>query len=624
RKENSKFMSSLSAYRKNKSHRKVGAVDGSLKTTGQHDSVEHAAAAGDVGGPETKQYQTETEALPNMVDSTVATTESETNATDTEQRGPPSLGSFFDQQQQQQQQPPSLGSLLEQRHSHEFRAEVLRHNSDDSSVAIMAENFEKDAVTSSEWDETGNDGGGISDYMGWANLAIQACDTESVRGFEHSQNLDYQNYDDDDSTIATNYYDDDASIVSGMATPRGNNADNSYFDDYQSTGNFVDNVPSVTAKVAASILFNDSESEATSVDQNKHGHNNNSNNNNPYGDYGRSPTKESELIDMALSFNDVGLDAGLSFGGDVGFDDGLGGFGGHAMNNDLGPVGFDSSGGGGDFGGHQPFNEPHSPKGNKDEGEEKKAPTTATKSWFEGAKVAIASRTREQLEETVATALEQSEDACDVSMITTHVADVTNPQQVEKMVSDIVKEWGGLDILINNAGGAQNPKGPVDTLNDPEPLSSLLKLNVVGPHIVTNAVCRLAMAMTQDGGGRILNISSKAGKVGLPNYSFYVASKFALEGMTASWAKELKERNIVVNSISPGMVDTQSFPKPAGKPGVRSALSIRDCLLFALTSGMEYTGHYVHVDEYDALIKEKDTEAANEAWKQIDERPFVV
>jgi NAD(P)-dependent dehydrogenase (short-subunit alcohol dehydrogenase family) len=143
---------------------------------------------------------------------------------------------------------------------------------------------------------------------------------------------------------------------------------------------------------------------------------------------------------------------------------------------------------------------------------------------------------------------------------------------------------------------------------------------VVGPHIDTNAVTRLAMKEN----GRILNVSSKAGKVGLQNYSFYVASKFALEGMTSSWAKELKERQIIVNSLSPGMVNTKSFPKPPDKKGVRTSESIRDCLLFALTSSMGFTGHYVHADEYDMVIQQKGEAAANEAWKCIDETQFQV
>jgi 3-oxoacyl-[acyl-carrier protein] reductase len=244
----------------------------------------------------------------------------------------------------------------------------------------------------------------------------------------------------------------------------------------------------------------------------------------------------------------------------------------------------------------------------------------------EGAQVAIASRSACELQGTLdlmasATTTNNNnnnnkeEDPRTKMMML--LADVTNPQQVESMVQAIVEKWGGLDILINNAGGGQQPKGPVDTIES-EALTKLLQLNVVGCHIVTSTVLKLAMPND----GNIVNISSKAGKVGLPNYSLYVASKFALEGMTSSWAKELKERNIVVNSLSPGMVNTQSFPKPPGKAGVRSAESIRDCLLLALSSssGMKYTGHYVHADELD-LVRSKGL-PDTQAWKPIDEPNF--
>ena len=225
----------------------------------------------------------------------------------------------------------------------------------------------------------------------------------------------------------------------------------------------------------------------------------------------------------------------------------------------------------------------------------------------QGAQVAITSRTRLELEET--SKLSKSK------ITNLFEADVTNPHQVDSMVQDLTKSWGGLDILINNAGAAQRPKGSVDTL-DSQDLQNLLQVNVIAPQIVTSAV--LKHAMPKD--GRILNISSKAGKVGLSSMSFYVASKFALEGLTSSWSKELYDRNIIVNSISPGMIDTQSFPKPPDKPGVRTAQSIEDCLLLVLTTDKEYTGHYIHVDELD-MVREAGL-PDTDALKPIDEPSF--
>lgn len=278
----------------------------------------------------------------------------------------------------------------------------------------------------------------------------------------------------------------------------------------------------------------------------------------------------------------------------------------------------------------------------------------------EGARVAITSRTPSELKETIALARTRAAqmttpsssptttgpcttDTDTVSTMAMYVTDVKKKSEVERMVQAIVDDWGGIDIAVNNAGGSQGPKGTVDELDDDGQIfRNLLQLNVVGVHLVTSAVVRLAMKDDHNdednsnvGGsvvrGQVLNISSKAGKVGFPNMSFYVASKFALEGMTSSWSKELKDRKICVNSLSPGMVDTKSFPKPPGKPGVRSAESIRDCLLFALrlstttsttgsSSGMDFTGHYVHADELD-LVREKGIPDVT-AWKPIDETPF--
>ena len=121
--------------------------------------------------------------------------------------------------------------------------------------------------------------------------------------------------------------------------------------------------------------------------------------------------------------------------------------------------------------------------------------------------------------------------------------------------------------------------------------------------------------------GHIINISSKAGKVGLPSMGPYVASKFALEGLTSTLAAEASSASdggIRVNSISPGMVDTRSFPKAPGRPGVRTAESIKDALLFLL--GSDASGSYLHVDEYDEAVAAGTPEMA---LKSINESPFT-
>ena len=247
----------------------------------------------------------------------------------------------------------------------------------------------------------------------------------------------------------------------------------------------------------------------------------------------------------------------------------------------------------------------------------------------EGAKVAACSRTKSELEETAATATVSvtKDDSCIVDSenagatetttstndassgivkeyhpIEIFEVDLTDKIQVENMVSSLVGKWGGIDILINNAGRGQAQKGPAYLL-DGEDLTNILNINVVSVHTVTSSVLRNSMRTNSNAnGGRIINVSSRAAKKGFPNMSFYVTSKFALEGYSATLAQELKDDNIYVNTISPGMVDTQSFPKPAGRKGVRSAESIKDGLLLLL--GSNKTGHYLHVDELD-LVRAK-------------------
>jgi len=242
---------------------------------------------------------------------------------------------------------------------------------------------------------------------------------------------------------------------------------------------------------------------------------------------------------------------------------------------------------------------------------------------LEGAQVAICSRTKSDLEETSST-LFASLSPLDAAVSSScpemeiYVTDLTKEEEVEFMVSSIVQKWGGIDILINNAGKGQAVKGPAHTLKAQD-LASLLDVNIVAVHTVTSAVLRHSM-LKNLGFSRILNVSSRGGKIGIPNNSFYTASKFALEGYSASLAQELKDHNIAVNTISPGMVNTRSFPKPEKRKGVRTAESIKDGLLVFL--GHNITGHYLHVDELDQ-VREKGLDDSV-ALKPIDEATFLV
>lgn len=227
----------------------------------------------------------------------------------------------------------------------------------------------------------------------------------------------------------------------------------------------------------------------------------------------------------------------------------------------------------------------------------------------EGAEVAILARTQLELESVVKEATTRGVPT-PLRMLT---ADVTDEASVDAAVASLVADMGGIDVLLNNAGGSCT-KGPLREQSAAD-FRALLELNAVSVLIVSAAVMR--HAMVRQGRGIIINISSRAGKVGLAGMAPYVASKFAVEGLTATLAAEGRELGIRVNSISPGMVDTRSFPKAPGRPGVRTADSIRDGLLYLLASGV--TGAYLHVDEFDEAVAAGRPESA---LKQIDERPF--
>lgn len=260
----------------------------------------------------------------------------------------------------------------------------------------------------------------------------------------------------------------------------------------------------------------------------------------------------------------------------------------------------------------------------------------------EGARVAICSRTKSELEDTASvaatgtattgTATSNGKDTTDHVQnypIEIFQVDVSNQDQVEAMVSSIVEKWGNIDILINNAGIGQQTKGHIHTLKS-EDLEQIVKINVVSVHIVTstvlnkcmkNATCTNNNSLQNDNDeirGRIINVSSRAGKRGIKNLSFYVTSKFALEGYSATLAEELKDDKILVNTISPGKVNTMNFPKEAATSDVRSAESIRDGLLVLLNTLK--TGHYLHVDELD-LVRSKGLDCSL-ALKQINEQFF--
>lgn len=129
-------------------------------------------------------------------------------------------------------------------------------------------------------------------------------------------------------------------------------------------------------------------------------------------------------------------------------------------------------------------------------------------------------------------------------------ADVTQPESIETMVRDAESHLGPLDIAVNNAG-VISIMG-VEKL-DAERWDSLMAVNARGVFLCTQAEVNV---MRPRRFGRIINVASICGKVGLPDLSHYCASKFAVVGFSNSVAKELADEGITVNALCPGIVGT--------------------------------------------------------------------
>lgn len=130
-------------------------------------------------------------------------------------------------------------------------------------------------------------------------------------------------------------------------------------------------------------------------------------------------------------------------------------------------------------------------------------------------------------------------------------ADVSNETEVKEMVSKVIKEWGSLDVLVNNAGIT---KDNLLMRMKEEEFDQVIDTNLKGVFFCMKAVSRQMMKQRS---GKIINISSVVGLTGNPGQVNYVAAKSAVIGMTKTAAKELASRNILVNAVAPGFIETE-------------------------------------------------------------------
>ncbi len=134
------------------------------------------------------------------------------------------------------------------------------------------------------------------------------------------------------------------------------------------------------------------------------------------------------------------------------------------------------------------------------------------------------------------------------------VVDVMDRGQVQMMADRTLEEFGRLDILMNNAAYARGPDRVSILELDPDIFQRVIDVKVTGSYLCTAAAIR--PMIDQGEGGKIVNVSSTAGKRGSANTLAYNAANFAIVGMTQSMARELGPHGINVNCVCPGGVDT--------------------------------------------------------------------
>lgn len=165
----------------------------------------------------------------------------------------------------------------------------------------------------------------------------------------------------------------------------------------------------------------------------------------------------------------------------------------------------------------------------------------------EGARVAICARDPEELHKAVEDLARRG--AKDIVAVP---CDVCSQDDVARMVGEVAKRLGGIDVLVNNAGTIS--VGPMETMTVAD-YEEAMRTHFYGPLFTTLAVLP---HFRNRGGGRIVNISSIGGKIAVPHLLPYSASKFALTGFSEGLRAELQKDNIYVTTVCPGLMRTGS------------------------------------------------------------------
>ena len=177
-----------------------------------------------------------------------------------------------------------------------------------------------------------------------------------------------------------------------------------------------------------------------------------------------------------------------------------------------------------------------------------------------GAKVIVSARSTEQIDAV-------SDELTSAGHLAWAIAcDVTDPDQIAKLVEKSRELVGPVQILVNNAGAASS--APLKDLTLKE-WNRLLAINATAPFLCTQA---FLPGMLETGWGRVVNVASIAAKIGAPYIAAYCASKHAVVGLTRAVAAEVAAKGVTVNAVCPGYVDTpmtdQSVANISAKTGM--------------------------------------------------------
>jgi 3-oxoacyl-[acyl-carrier protein] reductase len=180
-------------------------------------------------------------------------------------------------------------------------------------------------------------------------------------------------------------------------------------------------------------------------------------------------------------------------------------------------------------------------------------------------------------------------------------ADLAVPAQVEALLDTLGERVGRVDVLVNNAGLTRNAPTPVMKLDDYDAVAALAR----GTWYLTKLMLRRFMMKQKS--GRIIQISSVVGHIGNRGQSPYTMAKAGLDALTRSLALELADRNILVNSVAPGFIETEmtaALPDqakdrileriPLGRMGTPE--EVAEVVAFLATRGSYIQGSVIHVN----------------------------